>query len=326
MIRGHRFIVLLLAVGLMASCQNTPEVNITAHPCAVCPSGRASACACALDGKGYVFSGRDATGTYLNDLWEYDPKTDSWLKVGNAPMNGRVNATMAADGGTLYMGLGYSALRAYNDTAYQRDWWAYTPASGVWKKLADFPNGNTVAASSFAMNGQIYVLYGFGYGFTRDIYVYDIATDGWSQQEDKRVRASACAGACGAMKDGIVYFGTGYDTHNLTEWWAADLTHNEWIERQSVPGKGRQFSACTAGKEYIYLFGGRHFAGELTGGEVFESYLRYAPAKDAWEWCGAMPCGRAENMIALTIDGKVYFGLGESAEGTILNNWYRIEE
>lgn len=309
----------------MVSCQQTPEVTLGTHACAVMTAGRASACACALDGKGYVFSGRDAKGTYLNDLWEYDPKTDGWLKVSNAPMNGRVNATMAADGGTLYLGLGYSALRAYNDTAYQRDWWSFSPATGIWKRLADFPNRNTVAATSFVADGQIYVLYGFGYGFTRDIYVYDIATDSWHAQEDVG-RARMCTGACGAMQDGLVYFGTGYNTDNMSDWWVADLTKNTWTARQSVPGKGRQFSACAAGKEHIYLFGGRHFAGELTGGEVFESYLRYSPAKDAWEWCGAMPCGRAENMIALTIDGKVYFGLGENAAGEVLNNWYRIEE
>ena len=325
MIRGYRYIVLVLAAVMTMGCQQTPEVAITAHACAVCPSGRASACASVLDGKGYVFSGRDAKGTYLNDLWEYDPKTDGWLKVGNAPMNGRVNATMAADGGTLYMGLGYSALRAYNDTAYQRDWWSFSPSTGIWKRLADFPNGNTVEDTSFVADGQIYVLYGFGYGFTRDIYVYDIATDSWHAQEDVG-RARMCAGACGTMKDGLVYFGTGYNTDNMSDWWVADLTKNAWTERKPVPGKGRQFSACAAGKEHIYLFGGRHFAGELTGGEVFESYLRYAPEKDAWEWCGAMPCGRAENMIALTIDGKVYFGLGENATGEVLNNWYRIEK
>lgn len=324
--RGYRFIVLLLAAVLTVSCQDAPEVALSTHMCAMMPAGRASACASALDDKGYVFSGRDAKGTYLNDLWEYDPKTDGWLKVGNAPMKARVNATMVADGGTLYMGLGYSALRAYKDTAYQRDWWAYTPATGVWKRLADYPNALTVAATSFALNGKIYVLYGSGYGFSRQIGIYDIATDSWNIAEDKYARATSCFGGCGAMKDGVVYFGTGYNTHNLTQWYAVDIAKDEWTEKRAVPGKGRQWSACTAGKEHIYLFGGRCFAGDMTGGEVFESYLRFAPAKDAWEWCGAMPCGRAENMIALTINGKVYFGLGEDAEGKVLNNWYRLEE
>ena len=72
--------------------------------------------------------------------------------------------------------------------------------------------------------------------------------------------------------------------------------------------------------------GGRYHAGDMTGGEVLDSYMRYLPAKDAWEWCGTMPCGRAENQIAFRIDGKVYFGLGEDEEGRTINKLYCIEE
>jgi hypothetical protein len=39
-----------------------------------------------------------------------------------------------------------------------------------------------------------------------------------------------------------------------------------------------------------------------------------------------MPCGRAENMIAFTIDGKVYYGLGENEKGQLINTLYQIEE
>ena len=64
----------------------------------------------------------------------------------------------------------------------------------------------------------------------------------------------------------------------------------------------------------------------MTGGEIFDSYLRYAPEKDRWEWCGTMPCGRAENLIAFTLNGIPYFGLGEDEKGHVLNTLYRIDE
>ena len=64
----------------------------------------------------------------------------------------------------------------------------------------------------------------------------------------------------------------------------------------------------------------------MTGGEIFDTYLRYSPEKDRWEWCGTMPCGRAENQIAFTIDGTVYFGLGEDETGIAIDKLYRIEE
>lgn len=318
-------IFILFAAAVLVACSSAPDVEIVTRACAPMPSGRASACACVLDGKAYVFSGRKAGKTYLNDLWQYDPQTDAWTDLGASPMKARVNATMAAENGKLYAGLGYSAISAYRDSAYQQDWWEYTPETGEWKQLAKFPSSNTVAPISFARDGVIFVLYGFGYGFTREIWQYDIAEDKWTMMEDDWHRAKSNFGGRGAWSGGLFYYGTGFNTNNLRDWWATDVVSNHWEQKKSIPGKGRQFTACAATDEYVYLFGGRHFAGDMTGGEVFESFMRYEPTRDQWEWCGTMPCGRAENQIAFTIAGKVYFGLGEDAEGNILNGLYRVE-
>ena len=101
---------------------------------------------------------------------------------------------------------------------------------------------------------------------------------------------------------------------------------NSWTERSRIPGKGRELCAYCATERYIYLFGGRYFAGEHTGGEVFDEYLRYSADEDRWERCGTMPCGRGENMIAFRIGEKVYFGLGEDAEGRVIEDLYCLEE
>jgi N-acetylneuraminic acid mutarotase len=175
------------------------------------------------------------------------------------------------------------------------------------------------------LNGDVYVIYGFGWNFSRDIQCYDIATDSWSTQEDKGHRAYRNFGGRGAWCNGLFYYGTGYNTANMRDWWVTDITSEQWEQRASIPGKGRQFTACTATNEYVYLFGGQHFAGDLTGGEIFETYMRYLPTKNRWEYCGTMPCGRAQNQIAFTIDGKVYFGLGEDENGQVLDALYRID-
>lgn len=319
------FFTAVLCIAL-SGCIHEPEVKPTVGARADFPDGgRASACACTMGDKAYVFGGRDEAQRYRNDLWCYDGARDEWSSIGVTPMSGRVNATIAASGDKLYMGLGYSAKKAYNDTAYCRDWWEYTPATKQWKRLADYPTGNTVACASFAKDGFVYALYGFGYGFSRDIWRYSIAEDRWEQVRDTYHMASPNFGGCGAWCHGAYYYGTGYNTHMLTQWYEADVAGSRWTQRSSIPGKGRHWCACTATDGHVYLFGGRYFAGELTGGEVFDSYLRYAPEQDRWEWCGTMPCGRAENMIAFTIDGNAYFGLGEDEKGTILNTLYKIE-
>lgn len=274
-----------------------------------------------------MFAGRDSSGIYRNDLWQYNAQTDTWTDLGAAPMKARVNATIAAHGDKLYAGLGYSDKRAYHDSAYLRDWWEYTPATKQWKRLADYPTKRTIAVASFAIDGTIYALYGFGpVGFSNDICTYNIAKNKWERWPENSSRAGICCGGRGALLEGTYYFGTGYNTHNLNHWFAVSVETDQWQRRASLPGKGREFGACAASNKYVYLFGGRYFAGDMTGGEVFDTYLRYTPQTDQWEYCGQMPSGRAENLVAFTIGDKAYFGLGEDADGQVIDKLYYVEE
>ena len=324
---GYRLQVIgiILCAAFLFGCQNAPDVHVVTRECAAMPVGRATACACSLNGKGYVFAGREG-GRYKNDLWQYDPVTDSWTDLGASPMKPRVNATIAAANGKLYAGLGYAGYGVYRDSTYLQDWWEYTPETGEWRRLADYPNQNTVGPYSTTVGDVIYSLYGMGWGFTQDVCLYHTTDNTWSQLPINAERARYAAGCCGAMLDGVYYFGTGYRTYNETQWFSADLATDKWHRCASIPGKGREVSACAASKNYVYLFGGRYFGGDMSGGEIFDTYMRYLPSKDQWEWCGKMPCGRAENQIAFSINGKVYFGLGENEKGEAINKLYCIEE
>ena len=310
---------------LVTSCStNPPQVDDFWASCAELPAGRASACAATLNGKAYVFGGRDSAGIYLNDLWQYDAVRDTWTSLGNTPLKARVNAAVTAVGDALYIGLGYSAKHAYNDSAYQRDWWRFTPEDRQWTRLADFPNKNTVAATLAVIGNDIYALYGCGYAQQKEVWRYDTASNLWSQlpaAENALPRAFGCTGAVCAN---VLYFGTGFNSKNLRDWFMVTLPDNQWTPRKEISGKGREFSACTASNDYVYLFGGRYFGGDMTGGEVFDTYLRYNPSTDSWAF-GKMPCGRAENQIAFTLNGTIYLGLGENACGQPINKLYRLE-
>ena len=106
---------ILIAAVFFAACSSTPEINVSVRECAPMPEGRASACACAMGGNAYVFSGRTAGKKYLKDLWLYNSQSDIWTRLGEGPMAARVNATIAAYDGKLYAGLGYSETHAYRD-------------------------------------------------------------------------------------------------------------------------------------------------------------------------------------------------------------------
>ena len=69
-------------VVLLCACHNAPEVQVAVRECAPLPcGGRASACVAVLDDKAYIFSGRDSSGFYKNDLWVYDGSSDSWTSL-----------------------------------------------------------------------------------------------------------------------------------------------------------------------------------------------------------------------------------------------------
>lgn len=316
-------VVLFLAV----ACSNpVPEVEVVVHECATMPAPRASAAACVLDGKGYVFAGRNAKDSYLNDLWQYDPKTDTWKQLSSCPGKARVKAVMVAYEGALYLGLGFSGEKVYVDSCYLRDVWRYTPTDDQWTRLDDSPFANTVSGVPCVSEGRMYVLYSTGWSQSKDIIYYDIATNQWGDIPDTGKRPGACFGATGVPFSGRFFFGTGLTWQNTKQWYEVDIPKDQWIARTSCPGKGRELCASCATTDYIYLFGGRYFAGEYTGGEVFSEILRYCVDTDQWEHCGTMPCGRSENMIAFCIDNIVYFGLGEDEKGTLHNTLYRIEK
>lgn len=320
------YIAVLTAFVLSSCTDNTPTVNLQIKSCAVMPSPRASAASCALDGKGYVFSGRDAKGTYLNDLWQYDPSTDTWKQLSPCPGKARVKAVIAAYEGALYLGLGFSGEKVYVDSCYLRDLWRYTPADDQWTRLKDSPFPNTVSGVPCISDGRMYVLYSTGWSQSKDIIYYDIEKNQWYDIPDTGKRPGACFGATGAPFSGRFFFGTGLTWENTKQWYEVDIPKDQWIARTSCPGKGRELCASCATTDYIYLFGGRYFAGEYTGGEVFSEILRYCVDTEQWEHCGTMPCGRSENMIAFCIDNIVYFGLGEDEKGTLHNTLYRIEK
>lgn len=323
---SRRFHIIVLGLLLLMTACHHPVEEVQVHyvPCADMPSPRASACACTLGDKAYIFGGRDSAGNYLKDVWEYNSKTDSWRSLGNIVGLGRIKPTIIAYKNVLYLGLGYASKQPYQDDYFLEDWWCYNPQNNTWKQMADYPSYSSHDARPFVVNDTIYVIYGTDWCFSRKIFYYVPQIDKWKSVKDNYRRAESAFGTSAAQVGNRVFLGLGFREQNISQWWEADLSTDKWTERASLPDKGRTLSACAATTDYIYLFGGRHFASEDMGGEVFNTFLRYDIAKDKWQYGGQMP-QRAENLIAFTIQGHAYFGLGEDENGKLINKLYRIE-
>lgn len=286
------------------------------------PAARTSATAFGIGDKGYVLCGRGEDNAIYSDMYVYDASADRWLEAKETPLARRVNGCACVAGDKAYIGLGFCG-HAYGDDAYLNDWWEYTPATDTWRRLADFPGENTVGAVAYTDGTHIYCVHGFGWGFTTDVLCYDIAADTWMVVTRPNPPEHASMAGTGATLQGRHYFGTGYNTHSLCEWYEIDF-QSDWTKRKSVPGK-RENAVCAASVNYIYLANGQHFGGTLTDGQTFDDILRYAPETDTWTLAGHT-AEAAINRIGFTINGKAYIGLGEDPQGNILKSLYRIDD
>ncbi|MCB0811367.1 MAG: hypothetical protein KDB96_18965, partial [Flavobacteriales bacterium] len=82
------------------------------------------------DGHGYLFGGLDANGP-LNELWRYDPTTNSWAQMASLPGEPRY-AAVAFHGGYVVTGL----LQDGNAT---NELWRYEPSTDTWQQLTSIP-------------------------------------------------------------------------------------------------------------------------------------------------------------------------------------------
>jgi N-acetylneuraminic acid mutarotase len=90
------------------------------------PEGRILSSGMAINGKGYILLGRYWAGSLnggrlLDDIVEYDPAGNSWIKRGNFPGGARQNAVVWSINGKGYI------LTGEDDSACKSDVWMFEP-------------------------------------------------------------------------------------------------------------------------------------------------------------------------------------------------------
>ena len=319
-------ILYIVLVALLASCayktQELPQPQ-EFSVFATMPEPRTCVASCVMGEDIYFFGGRDSLSRYCSDLYCYHSTDSTWTKTAT-PLIPRLNAALVTDGQVLYMGLGYASQYTDQADRYLRDWWSYDPQTMTWTMLDSLCTNETNKPVIGIYHDTIYAFFGTNAGLSGATLQYSINDNQWTSLPTKNLPYPRIA-AAGTIIDNTIYLGLGFNTWNRNEWFSYSIPDSVWSQRPSLPGKGRVLSACCHTDEHIYIFGGRYFAGERAGGEVFESYMRFCPASNDWTACGAMPSGVSENQTAFTWHNKPCFGLGENAEGQIDRTIYCIE-
>ena len=161
--------------------------------------GRMLAASFALNGKGYVGTGKVNSGgsfntaaNFANDFYKYDPATNTWTQISNVGPTGRLGAVGFAVNGKGYIALGSTSggvssnIGASTKTIFELD-----PATDKWTQRP-YPSNyqGFVSASVFVLNGKAYIAGGFTPGFevgrqeqaafSFSTYEFDPATFAWT--------------------------------------------------------------------------------------------------------------------------------------------------
>jgi hypothetical protein len=145
------------------------------------------------DAYGYLFGGLDINGP-LNELWRYDPATDSWTQMASFPGEPRYSA-VAFNGGFIATGL-------FTDGSATSELWQYVPATDTWHQRASIPGAPRQGACGGNWFGTM-VIGGADADLNAltDCWSYNALTDTWS--------------ACASLPQGRYGANCGFASYNF---------------------------------------------------------------------------------------------------------------
>ncbi len=254
------------------------------------PPARHGHSAIAYNGKMYIFFGQDEAGYFLNDLWEYDSDTGSWVERTMDPaLPGLSGATVfwteqwTVAGGTRQengIEVSNNDIWDVNPNSLESSYITQVPAEAG----AGIPLGSMYSPAGW----QIWVL-----SETFDqVYTYDKASAEWGFCDINEPRP-----APGWENVQVTRFGgnaliTGTRTNDdqqTVESWVLSLTDAYWSRLTGLPegllahagassiagtiGPSAQMAGTAAGPSYQILF----FGGQRTDGSLSDETIIYTP-------------------------------------------------
>jgi len=221
---------------------------------------------------------------FYNDMWKFDVQSRTWIqKFPNPdPVHGfptpRAHALSGRNGKDFIIAFGINYTNDFSTVNTFNDIWAYNTQTNRWRMIRGNSEDADVPArrgepTGTVYNGKIFLFGGVDGGFSTlgDFWIYDIATDVWTQQTNA-VLPSARQGTDAVLDRDFgrlwMYAGergefseeTGFNIvfAGPDAFWFLDLESYEWTQVHPSPNMPDRSSgnsaAWIAGK--FFLFGG----------------------------------------------------------------------
>ncbi|MBK6643197.1 MAG: hypothetical protein IPG39_19140 [Bacteroidetes bacterium] len=127
-------------------------------------------------GNGFLVSGRNQT-TCFDDLWIYNPTSDSWAQGPDLPGLPRFVAAGFNSPNGFHIGTGRDIAGNYFD-----DWMEFDMNANQWNILNNFPSTPRSHAIAFSIPPYGYIGTGISSAnnYFRDFYRIDLSTGNWT--------------------------------------------------------------------------------------------------------------------------------------------------
>ncbi len=254
-----------------------------------------------INNKMYVnFIGDDS---YYADICEYDPRTNTWTKIGDkTDSSKRLNSIVSINGKMYFFG-GYAGF----GSIYYKDLQEYDPITRMWKRKADAPTIR-YGHAAVVLNDKMYVFGGSDdKSYTNDVLVYDPSADTWAHKTYSPIISSQLLAV--VIKDKIYLYG--WSNNNSTvELWEYNPSTDKWLKKKAGPNVNG--AVVMEGK--MYTFGG--WSGYGYTNELWE----YNPETDIWTKRKSGATGR-NNASLVAMNGRIYVQGGNNGSGSLNDLW-----
>ncbi len=257
------------------------------------PAARQEISTAVLDGKIYVIAGFNSSAGNTNNVYVYDPESNTWTNAAVLPIATNHNAAAVAAG----------KLYAFGGTSNRT--FVYNPQSNMWSDVAPmrFQHGNTPAVG--VINDKIYVAGGNGPGMNQiELEVYDPAANTWTPLASMSVPRNHTAGGVINGKFYVAGGRPGDAAASALE--VYDPATNVWTRLRDMPtGRSGIGAAVVNGELYVF------------GGEIprqFSEVEVYNPLNNTWTQLAPMQTPK-HGIFAAVIDNKIYIPAGATQQG-----------
>jgi N-acetylneuraminic acid mutarotase len=236
----------------------------------------------------------------------YDVTDDAWEARTDLPQAVH-HHQLAAAAGRVWLAGGYTG--PLNRASASNQLHAYDPTADRWTRMADMP-GRRAAGFLVAQTDRLWLVGGIGDAEDR-MWVYEIATDSWSERPGPTPREHLGAAAW----DGWVFAvaGRGFGRGNVGTLEGYDIAAERWATLPAMPGQCGGCSAAVTADGRIHVTGGEG------GGRTYNDHYVYDIATAGWSVDQPMPTAR-HGIGAAAVGSRFYVIGGGRMQGLAYSN------